>query len=353
MDSLMDTLTNVVGILMIILILIQLNVSQAITRIISDLPPVDAAQLEKIRDQASSAAARVAQREQELSQAAENRVELTTVQRELATLRNRLEQQEAVLMKKETLVEKVRQARESLDDMRKKSQQLLTERNRLSQLLAEPAPKPPPPATVSLPSAKPVPKGAEVKRFFLSHGKVYPHETGAIEQAIMAEIRRNLPDLRISERRTRDGRVVPVIDQNKLHQHFRKLDMRVGAYQVQIIKRPTHDKVAFRAVPIESLGMRVDPRLLADFPRLLRTLRDADNVVLFRVTPDSFALYDTARDTANRMGLAVGWEPVPVAALQKRLDQFFVKPLRDPPPAKPKPADPDAITIPPPRPTID
>ena len=49
MDSLLDTMTNVVGILVVLLAVTQLGVSTAVKRIRSNLPDVDVPQLEQVR----------------------------------------------------------------------------------------------------------------------------------------------------------------------------------------------------------------------------------------------------------------------------------------------------------------
>lgn len=40
LDSLMDAVTNVVGVLMIVLVMMALNTAQMVQKILSDLPPV-------------------------------------------------------------------------------------------------------------------------------------------------------------------------------------------------------------------------------------------------------------------------------------------------------------------------
>ena len=354
MDSLMDTLTNVVGILMIILILIQLNVSQAIVKIISDIPPIDAEQFEELELNARAAAMRFEERKNMLREAEENRTELTTVRRELADLQAQLEDQDAELLAREQLLEQRRKTREALAEMRDQVQQLLSERNRLQQLLAETSPEPPPARVVTLPSARSMPSQAKVHTFFITGGRIYPVNSDAIEQVIMAEINRNISELRTGQRTMPDGSVLPVLDPTKLHRHFEELEMRAGPYHVRIPLRPTHERARYVATPVEGAGMEIDGRLLADFPRLLRTMHDVNTVIWFRVTPDSFAYYDRAREIVERSRLLVGWEPINEAQIAGNLNQFFVERLRDPPPPRPAPPpDPDAIRIPPPRPSLD
>ena len=52
LDALMDTLTNVVCILIIILILMQVGVGQSLKKIVSELPQVSQEELEKMRSEA-------------------------------------------------------------------------------------------------------------------------------------------------------------------------------------------------------------------------------------------------------------------------------------------------------------
>ena len=271
MDSLMDTLTNVVGILMIILILIQLNVSQAIVKIISEIPPIDVEQFEELELDARAAATRLEERQQQLRDTAENRTELTTVKRELANLQAQLQEQDAELLALETLLEQRRQTRAVLEELRKTARELLAERNRLRELLAEPAPTPPPAVAVSLPSAQPLPARAELETFFLTGGQVYHVNLEAIETAVLAEIGRHRDKFQIREEQQGD-RKVPVLDQTKLHQHFEELKMKAGPFDVRIPMNPTRTQVAFRITPIEGEGMEIDGRLLAPYPALLRSL---------------------------------------------------------------------------------
>ena len=53
LDALMDTLTNVVGILIILLIMVQVGVGQSLKKIISELPQVSEEQLQIIREDAA------------------------------------------------------------------------------------------------------------------------------------------------------------------------------------------------------------------------------------------------------------------------------------------------------------
>jgi|GEM_PF-6235576 len=55
LDSLMDALTNVVGILIIVFILVQLNVAQAVKKILSELPDVTEVQLSELEVDAEKA----------------------------------------------------------------------------------------------------------------------------------------------------------------------------------------------------------------------------------------------------------------------------------------------------------
>ena len=350
MDSLMDTLTNVVGILMIILILIQLNVSQAIVKIISDIPPIDVEQFEELELDAQAAAARVEEREQQLREVTENRAELTTVRRELADLQAQLQEQDAELLAIETLLEQRRRARESLEQMREEVQQLLAERNRLQQLLAEPMDEPPPATVVSLPSARPVPDRATLETFLLSGGQLFYVDLDPVEQAVMAEINRNLSEFELERRRTDGGDTVLVLDQEKVSAHFAGLELTVGHFQVEVPGNPTGTRLQMRVSPIEGAGMEIDGRLASPYVRQLRDWRGTNKVVWFNVAPDSFEHYTRARDIADQEGLPVGWQPVGEARASRQLNAFQVNRLREP---TPQPPDPDAIRIPPPRQSLD
>ena len=49
--ALMDTMTNVVGVLIIVLVMVGLSVASAVKKVLSDLPPVTKEELKEIQDQ--------------------------------------------------------------------------------------------------------------------------------------------------------------------------------------------------------------------------------------------------------------------------------------------------------------
>ena len=101
LDSLLDTMTNVVGILVIVLIMTQVNVADAIRRLRSALPEVSEEKMEELVEQVRSV-----DEELSLLQSPErldvNRIE--EVQGELKMLRVQLEKEKQDGVKKKNIV---------------------------------------------------------------------------------------------------------------------------------------------------------------------------------------------------------------------------------------------------------
>ncbi|MFM7606202.1 MAG: hypothetical protein ACKO8Z_13525, partial [Prosthecobacter sp.] len=51
LDSLMDAVTNVVGVLMIVFVVMALNTARVVQKILSDLPPVTEEEHKQMKDQ--------------------------------------------------------------------------------------------------------------------------------------------------------------------------------------------------------------------------------------------------------------------------------------------------------------
>lgn len=195
LDSLMDALTNVVGILMIVFVLVQLNAAEAVKKILSELPEVTEEEFEKIEEQAQEAEQELKKIEEdwkekdkemkavyaELKAAKEEKRRLEETSQtnqvnviDLATLekeKTRLEEAIAVKNKEEeTMLARIEQLERAIDD---------------TPIYVAPESK-----VVRLPNPRPLPEGGTEYKFLVSGNKIsYINET-AYQEQLMTELER-------------------------------------------------------------------------------------------------------------------------------------------------------------------
>jgi len=179
LDSLMDAVTNVVGVLMIVLVMMSVNMANNMRKILSDLPPVspeDYAQLQKKLEETPPPPAdpkeieeRKKLAEQEDKKAAEDlkTIDLTDVEQRLK------------VMDLDAFRKQLEDARKMRTDQKAETDKLLTEVERLKALLDEtPIYKPDPPTYVRLPNPRPYPeKPLETRVLVAKQGVLYFSES--------------------------------------------------------------------------------------------------------------------------------------------------------------------------------
>ncbi|MCB9937645.1 MAG: hypothetical protein H6823_05350, partial [Planctomycetaceae bacterium] len=193
LDSLLDTMTNVVGILVMVLIATQLGVKDAVSRI-ADSDVVDPAMVEAAKEKLLLTKQQREAVEAQLSDLkpvddSAIKVQLADLRRKLDETRATLDQEKAVAnqfaLKIEEDTKKAEQAKKKIqevadaeakrealqDDLRK----MLEEEATLKAMLDDtPVQEAPPPKVVTLPDPRPAPEGAREVTFLCTNNRVYP-----------------------------------------------------------------------------------------------------------------------------------------------------------------------------------
>ena len=116
----MDTLTNVVGILIIILILVQINVSQALKKIVSELPPVSVEELQKIKEEAKVQEVDHTKLKEQIvnlkEEAEKNKKELEKVTPELAHLETSAKKSAVPMLDFDSLRKQIEEKKKQLEE---------------------------------------------------------------------------------------------------------------------------------------------------------------------------------------------------------------------------------------------
>lgn len=354
LDSLMDTTTNVVGILVIVLVITQLGVSSAVNRIRANLPEVTAEQLEKER-----------------AQAAELREMTARIAEGATAIESQIAIDESLVASGQTVIEKLRaeieaaqkgvaeaeQEKKQLDEQLLKSKALATElakaRAELArlkqQLAAVPKVNIVPPKEIHLPNPREAPKGAAPLVILCRENRAL---------AVPEEGLRNLAEARIGQLRLQAD-ATGAVDGQKLVDYFERVD--VGNRQFRLRFR-LHNFVPYLVFEPRPMAGETIEALQKPGASLGVELHRADGrkqFARFLVWSDSFEVYVEARALADGAKLPAGWEPMLPTQVHQISLASSVKvrkpppppPLPPPPPAKDAPPKPD-VPIPPPKPPL-
>ncbi len=340
LDSLLDTMTNVVGILVIVLVVTQLGVKEAVERI------GDAVDLEEMAA-TQEALQRESARREELLAVVENvslptiddpAAELRKVEQQIEAARRRLEanQQEALAREEqlENQTEAIEKLNEREKEIRDKLEAALTRKAELDALLEE-TPKPrakgtPKAKVVNLPNPRPAPKGAAGALILCRGERLYllnlPEVRKTAQQRAEQIIR--------SRRLDRDPEAG--IDPEKFATAFNDKKVITEHFRVGItVRNGRRPWLVFERRENHGQTVSALRRRSSVYQRALRTLDPKKYYAQFLVWPDSFEIYLAARNVATEIGLLAGWNP-------QTTTEEYQAPLGGPlalgPPPKPKPA---------------
>lgn len=338
MDSLLDALTNVVGILLLVLILTSLNMSRAVERIMSELQPVSEEELveskrlrDQKRDDLATLKADLAQRKDVVeleNQKKELAIELDgmKVDDEIDKLRSDIEALRKLIEEAEKL--KV----EQIDEVTKKDNELAALKAMLDDT---PILELPPPQLVTLPDPRPAPDRAEPRYVICKGGKLY--FVGDCYQHLFAA--RDYIDSKFinlvyqgpaigtyyhtfqgtkknesggwDALRDRDDN--PFVkfryDGAKVVKLFESEASQLGGPHLGYKVIQSGQNLQLRIVPRESGGWAADAfkRTNSEFDLVLKRVQGERHYIYFLVAPDSFQVYTEARQMVEFYKIPAGW----------------------------------------------
>jgi len=156
--ALMDTMTNVVGVLIIVLVMVGLSVASAVKKVLSDLPPVTEEELKEIVEQAKQLPKLPTPKEVEDKQKqAESDLKKTV--EDLKTVDTSDMQSQMKFMDLDVFKKQLEERRKERELSKVETDKMLAELERLKALLDQtPEFKPPPPTYIRLPNPRPYPE---------------------------------------------------------------------------------------------------------------------------------------------------------------------------------------------------
>jgi hypothetical protein len=354
LDSMLDTLTNVVGILVIVLVAVQLSSQEAASRIaeaLEKIDPQEVARLEQAAEDAKDKAAEAAQALREQRQAVTDpRAELSRLEAALQIEQDLADQAAARAAELERQREAERPAaEEAAARLAAEQAKQEAEKKSLEERLAEmqheldnlPVLAAAPAKEVRLPDPRPIPGGVKELRVLCREGRIWVVDL----EALQAKAKKRADFVVRSKQLDPDGDNW-ISDGGTFVEVFNEAPVREGGFKMSLTivnNRWPH------LVLERGSGETADDAIkgTGDLARILRRFKPDTHIVRFFIWPDAFEAYLKAREFTNERGFAAGWEPVGspdehLIPLGKY--QIGVKP----PPAPPKPAG----TKPPPPPNL-
>jgi multidrug efflux pump subunit AcrA (membrane-fusion protein) len=366
--ALMDTMTNVVGVLIIVLVMIGVSLANSVKKVMSELPEVSVPQLEQLlkkiadntpKEDPKKIEDEMKKLEQQLKKDAE----------ELKTMDLSAEKQNVKLMDLDDLQKQLEDRKKARNTKKEQVDKLLAEVDKLKALLdTTPVYQPPAATIVRLPNPKEIPKEAVMHRFLVTAGRVYYLNDEGFMETVLKELDKNQKLLVHSQVEVKDangftvmvkerGKDVPktktILDQQKISDHFAKLRIANRDLSLELVVTPNSPRIPMRLVPNPAGGeTTADIKNPASvFQRLMRKLKsEPGSVVWFYVFKDSVETYLGARDVADAVGVPVGWEVYGNPYFQRNVQQYEVNYT---PPKPQPPPPPGAVRIAPPKATVD
>ena len=360
LDSLLDTMTNVVGILVLVLIATQLGVKDAVSRI-ADSDVVDPAMIEAAREKLLLTKEQRQAVEAQLSDL--KPVDDSAIQVQLADLRRKLDETKVHVDHEKTVANqfslKIQEDTKKADAAKKQIQDIadvkvqrealqvdltkvLEEEAKLKAMLDDtPVQEAPPPKVVTLPDPRPAPEGAREATFLCVNNRVYPIAADDWRDTV-----RKKTEFIVDSRHLGGGPAVGV-NEEKFMKEFKKLNRRLtdDFFEVEIYAAGIYPRLKF--IPKENGGADEDEVLKprSRFQKMLFVIDKNKYYAHYIVLPDSYEVYLAARAISDQAGLLSGWDPQPEG--WEYTTYLGGETLFGP---KPPPADPNAKPAPPAKP---
>lgn len=368
LDSLLDTMTNVVGILVIVLVVTQLGVRDAVDRITKDVSEDDVKAAK-----AEIASAEKASKESERQHAALlSQVRLLSQDRDDKQLAKELEVLEGQLRWKRDDLNKILAKRESekaahqkqVDEARKIAEKFRKQQEELNahvvaaqekeaslraMLDKTPMRKVLPTKVVNLPNPRKAPEGATAMYIICRDGKLYPWDREKIrtEARKRAEWLVTTGKVEVNPKTGIDPkRMIPLFDKFRLNDNWFLLKLKANGRQPRLVFERKRN-AGYDISDIEN------PR--GPYVRILKSIDPKKHYLRFVVWTDSYDVYLVARRIAGENGLLAGWD-ISSSAGEPELPlggKILFGPEPPPMPDKPKPDPPKPPARPVPTDTID
>ena len=339
LDSLMDALTNVVAVLILVLVLVQADVSKKVVQFMEGLQPATPEQVANAGKKLKSLQEENKRLDRLLSREAPKPEEIEAEKRQLALLEKNVKKRDDLLAKLDQLKKLAAKVRSQRDAETKKTNQVQEEIARLETLLDKTPVLKIEPTLVRIPASRPVPKDAKRYYALVINGRVHfidPFTPVELFEREFKSRKTKFPFKRIKQKGT--DRFIyepkPIVD------HFQDFDFRNSRNQKhRLYAWPTSTRLTIGINPDLKNGgtsteeLKKAPNQFASIVGRLRLKSDA--VLIFWVHPNSFNTYLLARRITDKAKLAAGWEVRGAGDYKITVPNIEIRRQKEPDPPKP------------------
>lgn len=344
----MDALTNVVAVLILVLILVQADVSQKVQKFMDDLTPATPEEIAASKQSISSLQQTIARLEMAMRQEAPTQERIEEEKLRIAELEKSLEANKAILAEIETRREITKQLEAELASERAKTTVIVKSVADLGDSLDRTPPTDPDtPTVVNIPNSRPIPEDAKIFQAIVRRGRVHIIDTNSILKTFNAELAKHRTEWlykRVAKKGTADRFIY---DGQKIEAFFRNYNWNNSQGQkIEIIARPNAYRLQMYITPDLDKGGTATADLAtpgSPYSKAAALISgDFKAVLLFQVSTESFETYLAARELAERANIPAGWEISAEPKLTVRIEEPEIRCLEPPKPApgNPKPGPP-------------
>lgn len=337
MDSLLDALTNVVGILLLVLVLTSLQMSKVVNKIISELQPVSEQQLQNAELERDTKEEVVNSLKTQIAEQDPDQLEAENKQ--LAAQIEEMDVAELI----DTLEDEIRALRKKRNDEEDKKKELTTtvsqKDEELAQLKAQldatPVVDGPKPELITLPDPREAPDRSEPRYVICKGGRLYYvgdcyKHLFAVRDYIdsqfinfvyqgpaMGTYYHTFSTTKKNEAgnweplRDRENRAFGKFryDRDRILKHFTDNAATIGGRHFAYKLVPVGDRFSLRLIPRETGGWSIAEfnRLNSEFDLALKRIQGERDYLYFLVATDSFRVYTAARQRVEAYRIPAGW----------------------------------------------
>lgn len=303
LDSLLDTLTNVIGFLLIMLVLLQLGMTQAIERI----REIDPSAFAISDDDIERSEEEGKKRSDQLSEAQK---EAEALAEEMALLKDPSKSADPDVIPLDQAKKLLATEKSKVDEKEKEQKIKQAEVARLKERMGRtPRAAAPPPNEIRMPDPRGAPPGSTAMYVMCKGDRVAMLDVDSVR----AEIKKQLKDPRARAallKQSLGGGAANEYDPDKVMAHFRRNQVKNRDYAaaVKTFDNRPYANIEFAMLNGGGEDLKQMKRETSKFRRALKTAIEKKNYIRFLVYPDSFEAYLTARSITDEAGIAAGWE---------------------------------------------
>jgi hypothetical protein len=387
--ALMDTMTNVVGVLIIVLVMIGIGLAKSVQKVLSELPKVSVEEHAKLKEELAAFDGKRDPAEVQ-AEIAKLEAELPKLAEQMKALELQKENNPVPIQDLEAMLKQLEAARKERGERKTRVDAILAQLDQLKlKLDTTPRVELPPPIVVRLPSPRPMPENAQIHRVLVSENRIYCLWNQEFSKRVEGELRKDVspyilrrdtvkgPDGKPVMKKVAGGAAVPqrknIFDAAKMEAYFNDMFNKRKAGNrdinrdllVQVAAIPNSPTIQLKLSPRPEAGETVAQAAVqtSAFRSFLREItKDPNSVLWFHVCKDSIPAYLGARDIVDATDdMPIGWEMYDKPLYAVNMPGDYVVDFTPPPPPPgtgpgappPKPAGPPPVVIAAPKMTVD